>query len=143
MWIKGKNNHANPLYLYKEWLEVHFLFGLELDLFLSFELIMPNKQKRIWVTKVSLQIWAVDSKTDLHSHETAFLWGLFNLKNQQKTWWKELDSDALYLYDILMFTKHVHIHSIHFSNKPCEAGMVMLFVHIRKLSQVACPRIHS
>lgn len=67
----------------KEWFEVHFLFGLELYMFLSFELVMLNKQRRIWIIiKVSLELWAVNRFwSRFPSPWNCFIWKLFNFKN--------------------------------------------------------------
>lgn len=82
--IKSKNNHANLLYIKSDF-EVQLLFGLKLYLFLSFELV-PNKQKRIWITKVSLQFWAVRRFWSRFSFLwNCFIWKLFN-ENKQRIW---------------------------------------------------------
>lgn len=64
-----------------------------------------------WVCNFELLI---DSETEFHSHDTAFLWEFFNFlkinKIHDETGIVHGHSDALELYDLLMFTKHIHIH---------------------------------
>lgn len=67
----------------EEWLEVHFLFGLELYMFLSFELVMLNKQS--WEYELLLK-WAlnfellIDSEAGFHPHEIALYESYLTLK---------------------------------------------------------------
>lgn len=126
------------------------LFGLKLDLFLSFELVVPNKQKRTWVTKVSLQLWAVNRfRNRVPFPWNCFLWELFNLKKSTKYMMKHV-----FYMDIVMLCIYMTFWCLQ-STFPSTALTFLTtqwgrheytpcpYQEADSLSQVACPKIHS